>query len=52
MQLAVGAVLGTINCGLTAVAMHSNAAAVAQLDGFLKSLHGELYSIAIWVPTY
>ena len=44
-QLAAGCILGTINCGLTGLALHSNGAAVTHLDGFLKSTHGKFDGI-------
>ena len=46
MQLVVGCVLGTINCGLTSRVLLANAAAVAQLDGFLKSSEGKIHGMA------
>jgi hypothetical protein len=36
--------LGTINCGLTAAAVHRNTAAVAEFDAFLKSAQGKFRS--------
>ena len=40
-QLVAGCLLGTINCGLTAAAVHRNAAAAADFDVFLKGTQGE-----------
>ena len=43
-QLVAGCLLGTINCGLTAAAVHRNTAAVAEFDAFLKSAQGKFRS--------
>jgi hypothetical protein len=45
MQLAAGAILGTINCALSVFVLQSNAAAMVQFDGFLKSPLGKFMQL-------
>jgi hypothetical protein len=50
-QLAAGCMLGTINCGLAVLTLHSNATMAAQLDGFLNGSWGKFSEIALLFPS-